>query len=90
MHSNIAALSQGIPTIAIGWSYKYYGIMKRLGMEEYVSSLNTMSFEELKVKFDMLFSLREEIQNQLTSKIKDEKRSALHAVKLVSNLLSSC
>jgi polysaccharide pyruvyl transferase WcaK-like protein len=90
MHSNIAALSQGIPTIAIGWSYKYYGIMKRLGMEEYVSYLNTMSFEELKVKFDMLFSLREEIQNQLTFKIKDEKRSALHAVKLVSNLLSSC
>lgn len=90
MHSDIAALSQGIPTIAIGWSYKYYGIMKRLGMEEYVSDLNTMSFEELRVKFDMLFSLREEIQNQLTFKIRDEKRSALHAVKLVSNLLSPC
>jgi colanic acid/amylovoran biosynthesis protein len=89
MHADIAALSQGIPTIAIGWSHKYYGIMKRLGMEEYVCYLNTMSFEELKVKVDMLFSLREETQNQLTFKIKDEKRSALRAVKLVSNLLSS-
>jgi colanic acid/amylovoran biosynthesis protein len=89
MHADIAALSQGIPTIAIGWSHKYYGIMKRLGMEEYVCYLNTMSFEELKVKVDMLFSLREEIQNQLKFKIKDEKRSALRAVKLVSNLLSS-
>jgi len=90
MHADIAALSQGIPTIALGWSHKYYGIMKRLGMEEYVCYLNTMSFERLKVKVDMLFSLREEIQNQLTSKIEYEKRSALRAVKLVSNLLSSC
>jgi len=89
MHANIAALSQGIPTIAIGWSHKYYGIMKRLGMEEYVCYLNTMSFEELKVKVDMLFSRREEIRNQLTIGTKDEKRSALRAVKLVSNLLCS-
>ena len=89
MHSNIAALSQSIPTIALGWSYKYYGIMKRLGMEEYVSHLNSVSFEELRTKFDTLFSLKKEIQNQLALKIKDEKGSAFRAVKLVSNLLSS-
>lgn len=87
MHANIAALSQGIPTIAIGWSHKYYGIMKRLGMEEYVWDFNSKGFEELKFKVDMLFSLREKIQNQLIHKIKNEKRSALRAVKLVSNLV---
>jgi colanic acid/amylovoran biosynthesis protein len=88
MHANIAAISQNIPTIAIGWSHKYYGIMKRVGMEPYVCNLKNWSFEELKIKADMLFSMREDIQKQLSTMVKNEQASALWAVKIVGDLLS--
>jgi colanic acid/amylovoran biosynthesis protein len=87
MHANIAALSQGIPTLAIGWSHKYHGIMKRLGMEKYVCDFSNVTFEELKTKVDEIFSLRREIREQLTLKVEDEKSSSLQAIKLVFNLI---
>jgi len=89
MHANIAAISQNIPTIALGWSHKYYGIMKRVGMEEYVLSIESLSFEELKVKVDMLFSVREQTRKKLSIRTKNEKDSALSAIKQVAELLSS-
>jgi polysaccharide pyruvyl transferase WcaK-like protein len=87
MHANIAALSQSIPTLAIGWSHKYSGIMKRLGMEKYACDFNNITFEELKTKVDEIFSLKREIRDQLTLKLRDEKSSSFRAIKLVCNLV---
>ena len=36
MHANIAALSSGIPTLAISYSHKTQGIMRLLGLERWV------------------------------------------------------
>ena len=88
MHANIAAISQNIPTIALGWSRKYYGIMKRVGMENYVCNIENLNVEELKAKIDSLFSNGEQIQKKLTIKTKSEKTSALNAIKQVVGLLS--
>jgi colanic acid/amylovoran biosynthesis protein len=88
MHANIAAISQNIPTVALGWSHKYYGIMKRVGMEEYVINLENLSFEELKAKINMLFSMREQTRKRLTVETRKERNSALSAIKLVVDLLS--
>ena len=87
MHANIAALSMHVPTIAIGWSHKYYGIMQRLGLEEYVCDFSTITFEELRVKINKIWSKRNEIQKQLIFKIMEEEKSALYAIKLVRNLI---
>jgi colanic acid/amylovoran biosynthesis protein len=88
MHANIAAISQNIPTIALGWSHKYYGIMKRVGMEAYVFNIESLSFEELKIKVDMLFSIKEQTKKKLSIKTKNERGSALSAIKLVTDFLS--
>jgi colanic acid/amylovoran biosynthesis protein len=89
MHANIAAISQNIPTIALGWSGKYYGIMERVGMEDYVCNLANLSFEELKNKIDTLFLMRQQIQKKLAIKTKSERTSALSAIKKIVCLLSS-
>ena len=88
MHANIAALSQNIPTIAIGWSHKYYGIMKRVGLETYVCNIETLSLEELKVKVDKLFSTYKNIQKKLTINVNAEQNSALKSIKKLSELIS--
>lgn len=89
MHANIAALSMHVPTIAIGWSYKYYGIMQRLGLEEYVCDFSTVTFEELRVKINKIWSKRNEIQKQLIFKTMEEEKSALYAITLVRDLIKS-
>jgi polysaccharide pyruvyl transferase WcaK-like protein len=89
MHANIAALSQNIPTVAIGWSHKYYGIMKRLNMEEYVCDLKDLNFRILKDKIDKLFSKKEQIHEKLKIKTRNEFNSAFDAIKSVSGFLLS-
>lgn len=89
MHANIAAISQNIPTIALGWSQKYLGIMERVGMKEYVFNLEDLNFEELKAKIDKLFSNGEQIQKTLSTKTRSEKSSALKTIKQVISLLNS-
>jgi polysaccharide pyruvyl transferase WcaK-like protein len=89
MHANIAAISQNIPTIALGWSHKYCGIMKRVGMEAYVINLENVSFEELKTKVDSLFSMGEQTRRQLAVETRNEISSAVRAISLVVAILNS-
>ena len=39
MHANIAATSMCVPTLAIAYSHKFYGIMKMLQLDEYVMDI---------------------------------------------------
>jgi coenzyme F420 hydrogenase subunit beta len=87
MHANIASLSQGIPTLAIGWSDKYSGIMRRLGMLEYVCHYKTLTFEEVQSKVDCILAKKEIVRNQLLSKVEFEKNTALEAIALLCSLL---
>jgi len=87
MHSNIAALSSYIPTIAISWSHKYYEIMKTVGQEKYVYYIEKNNFKELASKIDDLWYNRNEIRKTLVTKIKIQKKLALLGGKLVKDLV---
>jgi len=89
MHSNIAALSTYVPTMAIAWSHKYYGIMRKLGQEKYVFDFRTMNFSSVVSKIDELWCNRNKIRKELKYKIKIEKELALISGKLVKCLLYS-
>ena len=87
MHSNIAATSLCIPTIAISYSIKAPGIMKMVGLEKYMCDFKTMTFEELKLKVDNIWRNREKIKEEMTPKIKDLKESVWFNGKLVKDSL---
>ena len=89
MHSNIASTSMHVPTIAIAYSHKFYGIMKMLGMDKYVLDFRTMSLEQVMSKIEELWEERRNITSELKSKIKILKNKALENVKLTKTLLSS-
>ena len=89
MHANIAALSMHIPTIALGWSHKYAGIMERLGLGQYVCDYSSVTAEELISKVSNAWTKRREIKEQLASKVEREKESALLGAKLVKELIDS-
>jgi colanic acid/amylovoran biosynthesis protein len=53
MHANIAALSSGVPVVAIAYSHKTPGIMRALGQERYVLNIEDLDFD---AAFDMIES----------------------------------
>lgn len=77
-HSLIAALSMGIPSIAISWSHKYEELMKSVGMAKYSVRHDQFSSDVLYEKIHELIVNRKNLQQQINhavegfiSKIKD-------------------
>ena len=89
MHANIAATSMCVPTLAIAYSHKSYGIMRMLGMEKYVLDFRTMTFDEMTARIDDLWVNREKIRTELVSNVKTVKERALYNGELVKALLDS-
>ena len=89
MHANIAATSMCVPTLAIAYSHKSYGIMSMLEMEKYVLDFRTMAFDEMTARIDELWVNREGIRMELASNVKVLKEPALHNGELVKDLINS-
>jgi len=88
MHANIAAISSCVPTIAVAWSHKYYGIMRTVGQEKYVCNFKTMDFEELRAKVDDLWDSREKVREELKANVEEQKKLAWYSAELVRDLLN--
>ena len=65
MHSNIFALSMGVPVIAIGYQYKTRGIMQMAGLEDWVTDIQKVTPELLTEKLNALMTHRHQLQQHL-------------------------
>lgn len=88
MHSNIAAVSQCVPTVALSYSIKAPGIMSMVGLEKYVCDFKTMEFDKLKLIVDELWTNRVNIRHEMMPKIMELKESVWYNGKLVNEILS--
>lgn len=89
MHANIAATSSYVPTLAIAYSHKSYGIMDMLGMKEYVIDFREMNIEEIKTKIDDLWINKDKIRIKLKSNVDLIKKRALSNGELVRDLVEN-
>ena len=87
MHSNIASISTLVPTVALSWSHKYYGIMKMLGLEDLVCNVETAKYEELVAIINDAWINKDAIRANLASKIPRVEKSALDSTKLIEKLM---
>jgi len=87
MHSNIAALSSSVPTIAIGYSQKTKGIMESLHMENYVLPIKQLDNEVLSSLATDLFSSRSSVSKKLTLNVRKIQRKSSRNVDIASSLL---
>jgi colanic acid/amylovoran biosynthesis protein len=88
MHANIAALSMGIPTIALGYGHKFHGIMASFGLERFVFEYRQATFEQLATAVNELWSQREDIRRSLQTQSTRARESALEAAVIVRALLN--
>jgi colanic acid/amylovoran biosynthesis protein len=85
MHSNIASLSQGVPTVGLAYSYKFRGIMAMLGQEQSICSEGAT--EALKAKVKEVWHARQEIREELEARLAGVKELALLNGQLVKDVL---
>lgn len=65
-HSVVASLSLSIPTLVIGWHYKYLGVLELFNLEEWLIDINDLSYHELVDRFNAFWAKRGEIKQRIT------------------------
>lgn len=85
MHSNIFALSSGVPTLAIAYQPKTQGIMSEMGLGDCVLSIERLTLERLQHVFDAIFDRKSEIRTHLESNIPALEAKALEAGQMIAD-----
>ena len=72
-HTIVAALSLGIPTLAIGWHHKYMGVLEFFKQEHWLCDIKDLELEDLIKKFEALWNNREKVRETILSYLPDVK-----------------
>lgn len=88
MHSTIASTSMGVPTIAIAYSHKTYGIIGiALNQNDFILDVANISYDSLVEKIDDIWETKETIREQLLLKMDSIKQEAINTGRIVTDLL---
>ena len=71
MHSNIFALGEGIPVLAIAYQHKTTSIMSMAGLSDYVLDINHLDAGELIERFDALVQNRFDLRKTVRTAVAD-------------------
>ena len=88
MHANIAALDNGIPVLAIGYSHKTLGILNDLGLSEWVIPVNDLDPQQLSSTIMKLFAQTSTYRQQLKATLPEMKKRSRQNIDAVVQLLS--
>jgi colanic acid/amylovoran biosynthesis protein len=85
MHSNIFALSGGVPVIAIGYLHKTQGIAAQVGIDDWVIDIQDIEAAGLISKFDQLWNAKAKIRSHLEKRMPELAKEALMAGEILAS-----
>jgi colanic acid/amylovoran biosynthesis protein len=77
MHACIAAISQCVPSMALAYSKKFFGVMRSIEMESVVADLSQKDEAEVIVQLNDAYVLRGQAREQLETTMPAVKRKVL-------------
>jgi colanic acid/amylovoran biosynthesis protein len=83
MHSNIFALSGGVPVVAIGYLHKTRGIMQMMGLEDCVIDIDNINAGVLQTLIERVWEEREALHEHIVLQAEHLARSANSAAALI-------
>ena len=90
MHACIGSLSMYVPTIAIAYSQKAFGIVGEMyGHKDFVINIKDLNFTNLRSAIDKAWSRKKEIRECLVDKINYTKSRALMNVELIKSVINN-
>ncbi|HNS49552.1 MAG TPA: polysaccharide pyruvyl transferase family protein [Anaerolineae bacterium] len=84
LHSNLFALTEGVPVVAIGYQYKTRGILRMLGLEEWMLDIDAVSAETLVPLVRRAWLQREQLRSQLLVTLGELRHQTRQAGSLVA------
>ena len=78
-HTIVAALSLGIPTLAIGWHHKYAALLSLFEQQKQLCNIENLSIEDLQKKFEKLWRDRQQIRETIEKNLVDVKNEIHNA-----------
>lgn len=86
-HSLIAAMSSGVPSLALGWGHKYYEMFELFGMEKYVFEYREFNediiLKRVRELAENYIQLRKQIEGVLPNVKKESEKNVKLAIKLI-------
>ena len=70
-HFLIAALSSGVPSMALGWSHKYHELFGEFGLEDLVIGYRDMDCDSVADLMEKLLSERDTIKDRINTELPD-------------------
>ncbi len=80
MHACIAALSQGVPAVAISYSDKFVGVLETIGMTEAVADPRKLDENQILQIIGEAFDRRENSRDHLLTVIPEVQHKAIHTL----------
>lgn len=89
-HSVIFGLTSGVPAIAIEYEHKTGGIMRDLGLDEWVRTINKVTADDLIQTFDKLVARRDDYAYHIATCVPAYIKKTDETPKLITNVLGNC
>lgn len=81
MHPIVSSIQCEIPSIALSYSTKYWGIIgERYGLSEYIIDVRHLNYNEMKVKFKNLIDKIDEEYIQIQTLMKEKNKQAENSI----------
>ncbi len=69
LHSNIFAVSEGVPALMIEYRYKTRGVMQMLDLEAWVMDIEEINEDNLNARFSQLWAERDAVKNHMQTRL---------------------
>jgi colanic acid/amylovoran biosynthesis protein len=84
LHSNLFALTEGVPVVAVGYQYKTRGILRMLGLEEWMVDIDAASTDTLVPLLRRAWQQHEELRARLGARLLDLRQQTSQAGILIA------
>ena len=89
MHANIAALSEGVPVVALSYSHKTPGIMALFGQQERVIDGSVLTEERLRQVLQVAWTQRMKIRQRINASLPAIRSAAESNLRIAARLLGN-
>jgi colanic acid/amylovoran biosynthesis protein len=87
-HGIIAALSQMVPALVLGWSHKYFELMRDVGTEEYIADYKNLNKDELLALVKKAWLKRDDLKNILQKHVPEQINKSAEPLDHAASILS--
>jgi colanic acid/amylovoran biosynthesis protein len=87
MHSVILAAAARTPVVGVAYEFKMFGVMRSLGLEEYVCDIEDMTEEELWRKVCTAIDRREQLRENVAKALPVLQTQARRNAQLIADML---